>query len=234
MMRHAPLGEAAHPPTATPGTASEHGESAGDRAYRILKRRILTGDLGAGDMLGEAATAAALGVSRTPVRAALGRLQDESWVKIYPKRGALILGLDEATIIDLAEARLMLEREGVLRSSEGVRSTAARSLEPLIDEQADALSRTDVDRFIESTIAFHRVFVSAGRNGILTELGDRLADRQRFLLHAQRDRLIERREQIINEHRVLADALSRGDADAFARAHRSHLGDTHGVPLHGV
>ena len=56
-------------------------------------------------------------MSRTPVRAALARLQEEKWVTIYPKRGALVNGLSDRDISEIADARYMLEASAAQRAT---------------------------------------------------------------------------------------------------------------------
>ena len=64
---------------------------AAERAYDHLKRRIIDDDIDDSEMLSEAALAAELGMSRTPVREAFLRLEVEGFLKLYPKRGALVV-----------------------------------------------------------------------------------------------------------------------------------------------
>ncbi len=174
-------------------------------------------------------------MSRTPVRTALARLQDEGgWVTIYPKRGALVQGLTVQTIEDLADTRLIFESISVQRSSSRARQALADRLDDAVTEQQAAIGAHDLRRFVESTIAFHRSFVECGGNEVLLELNDRLADRQRFLLFSHGDRLFERGEAIITEHRELVGALRTGDVAGFADTLRSHLSHNYGRRLDPV
>ncbi|MGV9743740.1 GntR family transcriptional regulator [Rhodococcus zopfii] len=209
-------------------------ESATEKAYRSIRDSILNGELPSGSMLGEASLAARIGVSRTPVRTALARLQDEGWVTIYPKRGALVRGLTVQTIEDLADTRLIFESISVQRSSSRARRALADRLDDAVTEQEAAIGAHDLRRFVESTIAFHRSFVECGGNEVLLELNDRLADRQRFLLFSHGDRLFERGEAIITEHRELVAALRTGDVAGFADTLRSHLSHNYGRRLDPV
>lgn len=209
-------------------------ESATEKAYRSIRDSILNGELPSGSMLGEASLAARIGVSRTPVRTALARLQDEGWVTIYPKRGALVQGLTVQTIEDLADTRLIFESISVQRSSSRARQALADRLDDAVTEQQAAIGAHDLRRFVESTIAFHRSFVECGGNEVLLELNDRLADRQRFLLFSHGDRLFERGEAIITEHRELVAALRTGDVAGFADTLRSHLSHNYGRRLDPV
>ena len=176
-------------------------------------------------MLGETALAAALGMSRTPVRTALARLSDEGWIVVYPKRGALVQGLSDRDIAELADARFVLETTGVDRASATRRAELATSLDRLIIDQRKALVSKDVQRFITLTLQFHRGFVEAGGNDILLELYDRLSDRHRFALFTSRDRLLGRSKDILTEHRQLVTHLRDGDVVAFARTLRDHIAE---------
>lgn len=214
--------------------ASAVSESATDQAYRKIRDDILGGLLPSGTMLGEAALAAQIGVSRTPVRTALARLQDEGWITIYPKRGALVQGLNDRAVKELADARLILEVTSVRRASSSVREALAARLDRDVGEQERAFRESDLHRFIELTIAFHRSFVESSGNGVLLELNDRLADRQRFVLFSHGERLLARCEAIIVEHRRLIESLRTGDLTGFAEMLRSHFSDNYGRPLDPV
>ncbi|MEV7239346.1 GntR family transcriptional regulator [Streptomyces sp. NPDC051020] len=206
-------------------------ESASERAYAAIREAILNGTHQPGTMLGEAGLAADLGVSRTPVRAALVRLQDEGWITVFPKRGALVRGLSEKTVRDLAEARLILEGAAVQRATTEHRAALAARLEQGIDQQKQALADRDLDGFIELTIAFHRSFVEAGDNLVMLELNDRIADRQRFLLYSYGETLLARCADIIAEHEELIARLRADDVPGFSDVLRSHVGDTYSSGL---
>lgn len=207
-------------------------ESASQVAYNHIRDAILTGAYPVETMLGEIPLSKEIGVSRTPVRTALARLQDEGWVTLYPKRGALVRGVSEADANDLMEARFILESNGVQCSSLESRLEVVDRLESLISEQQSALERSDVPSFIEATVAFHRSFVEVSGNDILIELYDRLADRQRYLLFKSGPRLLERCEDIVAEHRELVKCFSMpDDTERFSDLLRTHFVDTSGRPL---
>lgn len=204
------------------------GESAGERAYRSVREGLLTGRYVGGAMLSEATLAAELGLSRTPVRAALIRLQDEGWVTIYPKRGALVQTLSERAIAELAEVKVMLESGAVRGMDAAGRDALAERLRPDLDEQRRALAAGDLSAFVELSIRFHRSFVACSGNSVLLELYDRLADRQRFLLFSYGARLLERADEIVDEHRAMINAVVADDPAAFLQVLRGHLTDTYG------
>ena len=208
--------------------------SAAERAYQLIRGQILDGTHSPGTMLGEAALATEFEVSRTPVRVALARLQDEGWILIYPKRGAVVQGVDERTAAELADARFVLETTGVDRATPALRTQLADRLEALVDQQEEAFSRSDIAGFIDLTLQFHRGFVEAGDNSVLLELYAHLSDRHRFILVAGGDTLLARCEDIIADHRALTNHLRNGEVEAFAKRLRSHIAEYSPVsPLRG-
>ncbi|MGB3327611.1 MAG: GntR family transcriptional regulator [Thermomicrobiales bacterium] len=203
-------------------------QSASDLAYGHIRNAILTGTYEAGAMLGEVRLATEIGVSRTPIRMALARLQDEGWVTLYPKRGALVRGLTDRAVNDLVDVRYVLESTSVLRSTLARRAQMLPRLEQQIVQQHAALREADIPAFIDSTIAFHRSFVEAGENEVMLELYDRLADRQRYLLFQLGPRLLDRCDEIIAEHRDLVRRLADDEPVDFAECLRGHMMDTSG------
>jgi DNA-binding GntR family transcriptional regulator len=205
--------------------------TATENAYTAIRDGILNGTYKPETMLGEASLAAELGVSRTPVRVALARLQDDGWLTIYPKRGALVRGLSDKMTSDLADARLVLEASSVQRATLDRRRALAARLEQEIDNQKRAFAEHDLRTFIECMIMFHRSFVEVGGNLVLIELNDRIADRQRFLLFSSGETLMARGADIITEHEELVEQLQVEDPHGFGDALRTHLVDTFGSEL---
>lgn len=208
--------------------------SAAERAYQAIREGILTGSYASETMLGEASLAADLGLSRTPIRSALSRLQDEGWITVYPKRGALVRGLSDRAMVELCDARLILESTAVQRANDAARARLAETLDAEIDEQQAAFANQDLKAFIELTTAFHRRLVEAAQNEVLLELNDRLADRQRYVLYRYGDRLLARCDDIIAEHRQLASTMRDDNLDGFIATLRDHVSDAYGRDFQAV
>ncbi|SMX97094.1 GntR family transcriptional regulator [Brevibacterium linens] len=206
-------------------------QSAAERAYSHIRGQILDGEHLPGTMLGEAALATEIGVSRTPVRVALARLQDEGWIRIYPKRGAIVQGIDERTVAELADARYVLETTAVERASEPMRQSLADRLDALVSQQRTAFAEEDVARFIDLTLDFHRGFVESNGSQVLLEMYSLLSDRHRFTLFINSRRLLERCDEIIAEHEDLVAHLRAGDSAAFAETLQGHIAENAG-PAH--
>lgn len=209
------------------GTQQSRGRAA-DRAHAFLRDEILHGRVAPGTMLSENDLAATLSMSRTPVRAALTRLQDEGWVTIYPQRGALVRELSEREVREAADVRHALESAGIQRGTPTRREQLADQLAENVDEQQRALESGDFATFTTLAMRFHRAFVEMADNAVMLEVYDRLQDRQHISIVRSSQRITDEPAQVLLEHRTLLADARRGDWAAFA----THLGD-HQTRSHG-
>lgn len=190
----------------------------------------MQGRLAPGEMLSENELASRLSMSRTPVRAALGLLQDEGWVTIYPQRGALVRELSEEEVRESAEVRHALESAGVQRSTPARRAALADRLGANIDEQEAALTRGDFAGFTGLAMAFHRGFVELADNQIMLSLYDRLQDQQQLSIVRSARRISGDPPWVLAQHRTLLELAAGGDWAGFAASLRDHQDESHGLP----
>lgn len=202
---------------------------AAERAHASIRDDILRGRLAPGTMLAENDLAAALSMSRTPVRAALTRLQDEGWVTIYPQRGALVRELSEREVREAADVRHALESAGIHRSEPVMREQLAHLLAENVSAQDVALGDGDFAEFTRLAMAFHRSFVELADNGVMLEIYDRLADRQRLSIARSSQIISGDPAQVLREHRQLLEDARRGDWTGFAIHLRDHQSRSHGL-----
>ena len=134
--------------------------SAATRAYDHLKRAILEGTHPGGTLLTEGDVAERLGVSRTPVREALLRLEAEGLVRLYPKKGALVVPVSAQEAHDVVEARALIEEWAAERAWPR-RAEIAPELELLLEEMRRA---RQADAFLDFTDGRPRL-PRAGRRG---------------------------------------------------------------------
>lgn len=196
--------------------------SAADRVYARVKRDILGGTLAGGAFVTEGALAAETGVSRTPVREALLRLESEGLVRLYPKKGALVAppSVDEAR--DVLEARIVIE-EWAART---VWPHRARLLDELAVELAamEATRRSgDVARLVEHDRRFHEIIVAAAGNAVLTRMYQGLRDRQLTIVAAQLRRSAERIDSAVQGHTELLALLRSGTVEELVAETRHHV-----------
>jgi DNA-binding GntR family transcriptional regulator len=188
--------------------------SASERAYRYVKEQILDGVLGGGELISEGEVAEAVGMSRTPVRAAFVQLEAEGLLRLYPKRGALVVPVSAREAESVMETRWVIERYAIERSTPelGAQLSAA----------ADAHEGLEGGEFVEADRAFHRLLVADTGNDILLSLYDSLRDRQRRMGRVS-TRTAARKASIVAEHHELATAISAGDTEAALAILQRHL-----------
>lgn len=210
----------------------EHQEteaSAADAAYAKVKERILDGDLAGGTMVSEGTIADELGMSRTPVREAFLRLQVEGWMRLYPKRGALIREVTPGELDDVVEARILIETDAVrrlVRDSDRVQNVVD-DLTDILDEQRRAYEASDLPRLADADTAFHARIVAAGGNALLAEFFATLRDRQRRMLARSLWRRDDRAEQVLADHDLLVRLIADAETTAFDVALGRHIRKTH-------
>jgi DNA-binding GntR family transcriptional regulator len=195
----------------------ERAPSAGERAYKHVKGRVLDGTLPGGELISEGEIAETLGMSRTPVRAAFTQLESEGLLRLYPKRGALVVPVSAQELEDVIETRWVIERYAIERA---IRDPG--ELPKGLAKSADRQARLRGDEFVEADRAFHRSLVQATGNTILLGLYDSLRDRQRRMARAtMRDG--DRQRRTSAEHRAIADAIAAQDRERAVAALRAHL-----------
>ncbi|CAM5459293.1 DNA-binding GntR family transcriptional regulator OS=Streptomyces violarus OX=67380 GN=FHS41_004403 PE=4 SV=1 [Streptomyces violarus] len=175
-----------------------------------------------GTLLAEGELAEAVGVSRTPVREALLRLEAEGLIKLYPKKGALVLPVSAQEIADVVETRLLVE-EHAARKAVPAPGLLAR-LEELLARQKEEAAAGDFAAASVTDRCFHAEIVRSGGNEILSRLYDQLRDRQlrmgQAVMHSHPDRV----NKTLTEHEEILRALRSGDADAAVDAVHRHVG----------
>ncbi|SFL18498.1 transcriptional regulator, GntR family [Streptomyces pini] len=196
---------------------------AAERVYTHVKQAVLERRYEGGTLLTEGELAKAVGVSRTPVREALLRLEAEGLLRLYPKKGALVLPVSVQEIGDVVETRLLVEEHAVRKVTPAPRDLLDR-LGELLEQQRRQAETGDLAAVAATDRCFHATVVGAAGNRILERLYDQLRDRQLRMgvavMHSHPDRIAKN----ITEHTEILRALRTGDAEAAAEAVRGHVG----------
>jgi DNA-binding GntR family transcriptional regulator len=193
------------------------------RVYERLRDGIVSGTLEPGVQLVEARIAEELGVSKTPVREALIRLQRDGLVSIEPYRGARVVKPSPEDVREILELRSVLEcqiaRDLALRRPDSV----IRALEASIEASKRALRSRDRRRFVDSLTAFSDIQAEACGNSRMAKL---LVDLRSVLLLIGTTslRAAGREERSIAEHETILDAIKAGEPELAARATEAHIG----------
>ena len=143
---------------ATKPTGAGRG-AAKDRAHDYVKRQVLTGAFAGGELISEGEVAAALGMSRTPVREAFLRLEAEGLLRLYPQRGALVVPVSSEEARAVIEARLVLEQFAagkVIGRGPAARAAVSERLSAQLERQRDAAAKSDWEEFSDADRALDR------------------------------------------------------------------------------
>ncbi|MFJ1620935.1 GntR family transcriptional regulator [Streptomyces sp. NPDC088190] len=195
---------------------------AAERVYTHVKGAVLDRRYEGGTLLTEGDLAEAVGVSRTPVREALLRLEVEGLIKLYPKKGALVLAVSAQEIADVVETRLLVE-EFAARKAVPASAQLIGRLEELLDEQRRLAEAGDLAEVSVKDRCFHAEIVRNAGNDILSRLYDQLRDRQLRMGVAVMEAHPGRIAANITEHGELLEAIRAGDAEGAAQVVRRHV-----------
>ncbi|MBA3478971.1 MAG: GntR family transcriptional regulator [Lautropia sp.] len=193
-----------------------------EQAYRLIRQRILDNVYPAGYRALEREFAEELGLSRTPVREALLRLEAEGLLELIPRHGARVLPVSAADMREIYEVLTALESmaaEIVTR-----RKPNAAELRPLSSaskDMADALRKDDLDAWARADEHFHRQLLELAGNAVLIQTVQQLWDRA----HRARMVTLRLRPRPIHstkEHNAIVESIRAGDPEATVRRYRAH------------
>lgn len=193
-----------------------------ENAYDLLKTQILQNVMSPGRVETEPEIALRLGMSRTPVREALVRLENEGLLRLVPRRGVQVLSVSPDDMRDIYQLLTILEPEAAMAVARMAPDPAVLApLQESIEQMAQALEDDDLDAWAEADDRFHRELLSLNPNrrltGFVTTLFDQ-AHRARLITL----RLRERPWRSTDDHRQILDAIARGDVEATRQLFRAH------------
>ncbi|TDD64356.1 GntR family transcriptional regulator [Jiangella aurantiaca] len=185
--------------------------TATDVAYERLKRAILTCALAPGSELREAQLADDFELGRTPVRGALGRLVQDGFVEVRPRKGYRVTDLKITDVNEVFELRSLIEPAACELAAARAPRPAIEALHDLAHAEYDHTDPASYEQFIVDNREFHvRLAVAAGNQRLARSIRTLLEEMQRlfFLSLTMRDTSSEQ----MHEHHALYDAILAGDA----------------------
>ena len=193
-----------------------------DEAYEILKRRILDNEWPAGHLALEQELAAELGMSRTPIREALIRLEKEGLVEVRPRHGMRVLGISAEDMEEIYEILTCLESMAAeLVARRGLTDQQRAELNTAVNDMDTALAQDDLETWAKADERFHKLLVDYCGNRRLKSLVEGCFDqahRARLLTLKLRPKPTSSNE----DHRATVNAIERRDPTAAREIHRLH------------
>lgn len=170
-----------------------------DVVFNTLRGAILKGELVSGERLMEKQLAEKLGVSRTPIREAIRKLELEGLVIMVPRKGAEVAQITKKDIKDVLEVRAALESLAVRLACEKMDEDSIVKLEKLRDEFVAAVKDNDVELVIQKDVEFHDAIFSATENEKLIQIINNLRE-QIYRFRVKYIHEMDSYENLVKEH----------------------------------
>ena len=203
--------------------ALELPESAHQTAYAYMKEEILAWRLQPNTRLNANELAARLGISRTPVREALGRLEHEGLVRRESAGGFRVHAMSLKEIFDVYRVREALEVEAALEALPNVTPALLEKLSAALALAETLLEPSDYAEAIVANRKFHGLIVEASGNAMLQAIMVPIADRVRLVGAMLLQRHTPRAREVLEENRAILEALRAGDPVRLEEAVRNHV-----------
>lgn len=202
-----------------------------NKVYDGLKQAILSMNVYAqpGETrLDERQLSEDFGVSRTPVREAITRLEQEGFVKVIPRRGAFVVRKTKKEILEMITVWAALESMAARLITESATDAEIASLRRMFATFDDDRVRAQIDEYSETNIEFHQAILNMSKCELLNQMAENLFAHMRWI----RMRTIaedDRASRSIIDHMHIIEALEQRDADLAERLVRAH---TFGLASH--
>lgn len=187
-----------------------------------IREAIINGTLKPRERLMEIQLAEELGVSRTPIREALRKLELEGFIVMVPRKGAYVADITFKDIADVFEIRASLEALAAGLAAERITEEEIEYLERHLVEKADAIAKKDISRLVEVDTKFHEAIYRASRNERLFSIINNLREqiqRYRSLSLAYPGRM----KHSLEEHRLIVEAIQARDIPGARQAAQEHI-----------
>ncbi len=193
-----------------------------DVVFQTLRQAILRGELKPGERLMEIQLANKLGVSRTPIREAIRKLELEGLVLMIPRRGAVVAEITEKSLRDVLEVRGALEELAVDLACERITQEDISKLKAAAKGFEETLSSGDVTEIAEADVKFHDIIYLSTDNQRLIQLLYNLRE-QMYRYRVEYLKRKEVHETLLSEHEHIIACLEAGDKSEAKDAICTHI-----------
>jgi DNA-binding GntR family transcriptional regulator len=192
-----------------------------EEAYRHLKTRIMSADLPPGASLNELEIAATLGTSRTPVREAIRKLEQEGLAMRYPNRGAIVTKLSMTDVLEIWQLREILEPAACGLAADRIdRDALARIEGAFLELRGQEMGPEAYEAFLRADVGLHGLIVDSTGNATLRSVLGMLNER---IVQVRVVTSPARFRHAVAEHLAIIAALKARDAQDAMAAMRRHL-----------
>lgn len=193
-----------------------------EMVYEELKMQILKGSIIPGTRMMEVELAEEMGVSRTPIREAIRKLEKEGLVTIEPRRGAYASMISTEDMVEILEVRQDLEGLAAYFAADRMAKSQMEELRQVSNSYNEAVKEGNMEAMIKHDTRFHHIIVESCRNKILVQMIEQLQElvlRFRYIYYDN----FKRAENMPEEHEAIVAAIAEGDADKARAAADIHI-----------
>ena len=193
-----------------------------DVVFNTLRQAILKGELAPGERLMEIQLAERLGVSRTPIREAIRKLELEGLVLMIPRKGAEVAKISEKSLRDVLEVRRSLEELAIELACQRMGEDEVKQLEEAQLAFREAVNKGDAMAIAESDEAYHDIIYYGTGNARLVQILNNLREQMyRYRLEYIKDE--DKRQVLLVEHEHILNALKNRNIAEAKKAAREHI-----------
>lgn len=190
--------------------------------FEALREAIINGQLEPGERLMEIQLADELGVSRTPIREAIRKLELEGLVLMVPRKGAYVASLSMKDVAEVFEIRGALEGLAAALAAERITDEELENLERQFVKSVELIDKADLKGMVEVDTGFHQILYQASRNERLAQIISNL--REQIQVFRQTSLSYPGRMKIaLKEHRGIVDAVSARDSETARKLAQDHI-----------
>jgi DNA-binding GntR family transcriptional regulator len=195
-----------------------------EAVYQRLKEHIVRGRIPAGTKLGETSLAQKLGVSRTPLREAINRLEQDGFVKMIPRRGAFVKKHSLQEILESLEMREVLEGLAGRLAARHATPEMIRRMKSCLRGFSEGNVEGSISSYAHQNIRFHDLIIQASQNQKLIAIIRNLFD-QMDMVRLHTIVLPGRARKSLSEHSAIIRYIEKGQAQRAERELRAHIAD---------
>jgi DNA-binding GntR family transcriptional regulator len=190
--------------------------------FNSLREAIIIGELKPGERLMEVQLAEKMGVSRTPVREAIRKLELEGLVDMIPRRGAQVANLSIKDIMDVLEIRASLDALATSLAAKKISDDELKALKNVFDQFVNYVEKENINGSVKKDVEFHEIIYKASRNEKLINILNNLREQvQRFRIIYIKD--TSSHKGLIKEHNDIYQSLFERDPDKAAFIAKNHI-----------
>ena len=193
-----------------------------DLVFNTLRQAILTGELKPGERLMEIHLADKLGVSRTPIRESIRKLELEGLVTMIPRRGAEVAQITEKSMSDVLEVRRTLDALCAELACDRISEEGLAALKDACGQFEQCVAGRDAQRIAQADVALHDIILQATGNQRLIQMVNNLAEQMyRYRFEYIKDS--SQHERLVEEHKIIYQSILNKDKETAAAAARTHI-----------